>query len=530
MKHGCYSSRLSSLPVRLLGVAFVIALAACDGEGGGASSSSNGADGADGASGAAGANGANGGNGAAGTNGANGANGANGSTSLAGITAEPAGANCAYGGSRITAGGDTNGDGVLSPSEVTSTQYICKSAPGGLPWVDVTAASVHAAPNTGYIADSALAQVEVLLPANPAVGDVVRVAGAGAGGFKIAQNAGQTIAARGLGLEAGAIWTPRMPTGKWRTVSCSQDGSLLVAGQNPSAGNGPLYVSRDRGHTWSATSLLGWFVSSAVSADGQKIAVTDNAYVNLSVDGGVTWTHATPSGQWWSIAGSADFGKLVAAKNPGDLYTSNDGALWFDRGYSHAWVSIASSADAAKLVAASDGDALLTSSDSGATWTSHEQGKAWSAVASSVDGTKLAAAVSGGQLYTSTDSGVTWAAHESNRAWTTLASSADGRRLVAGTWNSLLFTSTDGGATWVARGTSARWASLAGSADGSVLIAAASDGALFTSEDHIEGAELRTGFGTGGTVIGEAHEAIELQYVGGGVFNVISSTGFFELR
>jgi hypothetical protein len=38
---------------------------------------------------------------------------------------EPPGANCASGGTAIATGADDNGNGVLDPSEVTSTQYVC---------------------------------------------------------------------------------------------------------------------------------------------------------------------------------------------------------------------------------------------------------------------------------------------------------------------------------------------------------------------------------------------------------------------
>ncbi len=48
----------------------------------------------------------------------NGSNGANGQISLVSITSEPAGSNCANGGKEISAGLDTNGNGSLDPSEV----------------------------------------------------------------------------------------------------------------------------------------------------------------------------------------------------------------------------------------------------------------------------------------------------------------------------------------------------------------------------------------------------------------------------
>lgn len=63
---------------------------------------------------------------------------------------------------------------------------------GGLTWSEVTGTSQSAIVDNGYIANNA-GLVTITLPATSAVGKVVRVAGQGAGGWKIAQNAGQNV-------------------------------------------------------------------------------------------------------------------------------------------------------------------------------------------------------------------------------------------------------------------------------------------------------------------------------------------------
>jgi hypothetical protein len=55
-------------------------------------------------------------------------NGLNGSNALISVTAEAAGNNCSAGGSAVGAGLDLNGDRVLDSSEVTSKSYLCNSA------------------------------------------------------------------------------------------------------------------------------------------------------------------------------------------------------------------------------------------------------------------------------------------------------------------------------------------------------------------------------------------------------------------
>lgn len=63
---------------------------------------------------------------------------------------------------------------------------------GALTWNNVTGTNQAASSNDGYIANNA-SLVTVTLPATSAVGDILRIAGAGAGGWQLAQNAGQTI-------------------------------------------------------------------------------------------------------------------------------------------------------------------------------------------------------------------------------------------------------------------------------------------------------------------------------------------------
>ncbi|HKX40848.1 MAG TPA: hypothetical protein VJO99_06805, partial [Burkholderiaceae bacterium] len=159
----------------------------------------NGRDGADGSNGADGTNG---------TNGSDGTNGVNGLNALLVIVGESAGAHCTYGGSKVSSGLDSNASGVLDASEVTATSYLCNGAPGiMLSWITVTDPAVQAQPNTGYIAANDAQPVTVTLPAGPAVGDIVRVTGAGVGGWTIAQNAGQAVYTANLGGAPGATTT-----------------------------------------------------------------------------------------------------------------------------------------------------------------------------------------------------------------------------------------------------------------------------------------------------------------------------------
>jgi hypothetical protein len=123
-------------------------------------------------------------NGSNGTNGANGSAGSNGLNSLVDIVSEPVGANCADGGRKITSGLDVNGDGLLENSEVTTTSYVCNGTPG--PGITWVDVSGTAAQALANTGYLAdnISQVVITLPTSPAVGDLIQVSGIGAGGLE----------------------------------------------------------------------------------------------------------------------------------------------------------------------------------------------------------------------------------------------------------------------------------------------------------------------------------------------------------
>ncbi|MBY0518714.1 MAG: hypothetical protein K2P81_17520, partial [Bacteriovoracaceae bacterium] len=90
---------------------------------------------------------------------------------------------------RLPAGPDNQ---VLTTD--SSTPEGVKWAPQAFvfPFIEVTSTSQTMAVNTGYIANNS-ALVTTILPSTSVVGDLVWIVGKGAGGWKIAQNAGQTI-------------------------------------------------------------------------------------------------------------------------------------------------------------------------------------------------------------------------------------------------------------------------------------------------------------------------------------------------
>lgn len=89
-------------------------------------------------------------------------------------------------GGAVTIAGGTGITTSASGSTVTIT------AVDSVSWNEVTGTSASMAVDSGYIANNA-GLVTLTLPSTASIGDHVRVTGKGSGGWRIAQNAGQTI-------------------------------------------------------------------------------------------------------------------------------------------------------------------------------------------------------------------------------------------------------------------------------------------------------------------------------------------------
>jgi len=405
-------------------------------------------------------------------------------------------------------------------------------------WIVVSGTSTQAMSDAGYLLTGSQLTT-VTLPASPNVEDIVRISGAGAGGWKVAQNAGQSILGNFSGV-ASASWTVSTApnTLNWYGIASSADGAKMAAVFSA----GGVYTSTDSGKTWGqANSTSRQWRGVASSADGIKLAaVVNNDLIYTSTNAGSTWVQRTSglpaSATWSSIASSADGAKLVAVVNGGGVYTSTDsGNTWAQRtsGLPNsgvaAWTSVASSSDGTKLAVAGGG-VIYVSSSSGASW-SGTSGGSGSSVASSADGTKLVGVVNGGGIYTSADSGGSWT-HQTTglpgtAAWTAVASSADGGKLAATVSGGGIYTSLNWGASWTQQSgePNAIWSGIASSADGSRLAATINNttsSGIYYMQASIQ--TLSTAGVTGGIAGGQG-TAVELQYIGNGQFMPVSSAG-----
>jgi len=399
-------------------------------------------------------------------------------------------------------------------------------------WIPTNGTAIQAVIDTGYLLTNPQL-VTVTLPASPNAGDIVRISGAGASGWRVAQNAGQSIIGSFSSFNKSP-WTPSSASPlNWRAIASSAEGSRLVAVASITGGG--IYISIDSGLTWSGPfgpiSGGNWYAA-ASSTDGSKLpAAVNGGYIYTN--SGTAWTAAFGPANWIALASSADGTKLIAAASGLGLYTSgNSGATWASVLGSANWISVASSSDGTKMVAAISGGGIW--GYSGASWvqqTGVPSSGTWSSVASSADGTKLVAVANGGGIYTSINSGGSWLPQTgglpASAAWSSVASSADGSKLAAGINGGGIYTSSNFGVTW-AQQTNApveSWNAIAASADGTKLAAAINNttsGGIYVSEASTLSA---TTVGTSGYLIGGQGSAVELQSIGNNQFMPVSFSG-----
>lgn len=121
--------------------------------------------------------------------------------------------------------------------------------------------------------------------------------------------------------DSGASWIARGPTGTWNSLEMSADGTRLVAALFD--GRATVYRSPDFGVNWFTLPLpLPFFnlgiCNVAISADATTLITGESdGPLWMSRDSGSTWTTANDSAPWDAVACSGDGNTLAAVR---DLY------------------------------------------------------------------------------------------------------------------------------------------------------------------------------------------------------------------
>ncbi len=383
-------------------------------------------------------------------------------------------------------------------------------------WLAVNGPATNAMRDAGYLLLNP-GLTTVTLPATTALapGDIVRISGAGAGGWLVQGNSGQSILGN-FASYRNSLLLPGATGNDWRRTCCSADGTRMYAGGTVANG---VYYSTDFGQTWSPTTISGsgWF-SVACSANGNIIyAAPNGGSIQESVNGGLTWTSGT-SANWTAVACSADGSKYIAGATSGGLVSST-----VSTPASGHWTAVACSGDGNNFAAAL-GSTIYTWTNGGSGWVFSGVPGSCSALVAASSGLKLAAAYNGG-VATSTNFGASWTT-TTGGAFSCLAGSSDCNRLVAGVSNGLLYASANFGATWTALTTTNQyWSGACMTADGSKFAATASTVGGSTGGIYYSGASAQPNTITTNAISGSQGSAVELQYIGNGQFMPVSSAG-----
>jgi hypothetical protein len=383
-------------------------------------------------------------------------------------------------------------------------------------WTIVPGNSVQAAIDTGYLLTSSQLTT-VMLPLSPNVKDIVRISGAGIGGWQVAGNPGQSIIGN-FASYLNIFLQPGSSSADWDSLASSADGTRMYAGGNL---NGGVQFSLDSGHTWNPTTLAGsGWRSMACSANGNTVfAAPSGGNIQWSTDGGQTWTPIATSANWTAIACSANGGYVIAGASSGNLVLTSGTSP-----ASGSWTTVACSSNGTNLAAAI-GTTVYTSINGGASWTHNSLAGSCSALVAASTGLKLVAAYNGG-IATSTNFGGNWTISSAgSKTWNCLAGSSDCTRLVAGVSGGSFYASANFGATWTPlTSTNQFWSGAAMSADGtkfagSVQTVGSVNGGIFYSATSTQTTS------TTNSIVGSQGSAVELQYIGNGQFMPVSSSG-----
>jgi len=422
-----------------------------------------------------------------------------------------------------------NTSNAVFKGAITATNFYgsgrgLTNVPGRIGQTYAIGANIQAFPTYGYLATNDITAVVVTLPmpADILVGETFRVSGSGAAGWIIAQNAGQVIQVANLMDTVGFAWRTNEISRGWDAVASAADGRKLVAVVN----GGQIYTSTNYGVNWTARDANRAWSSVASSADGTKlVACVNGGQIYTSTDSGVNWSPRDAGRAWSGVASSLDGVKLVAVVNgaSGGIYTSeNSGVNWTVRGSLPNFTACVSSGNGSNMVATVSGGQIYVSTNAGFTFFGRGSNLPWTCVASSGDGSRLVAGVSSGSLYVSHDLGATWVPVNTSANWAGVGCSADGSRMLAVANGGGVYVSTDNGISWQQRAnlpTGATYTGAAVSGDGSTMVAVANSNPIYISS------QATTTVGTAGYLVGSRLSAVELQYIGNGVFIPISYVG-----
>ena len=221
---------------------------------------------------------------------------------------------------------------------------------------------------------------------------------------------------------------------------------------------GGVFISTDGGRSWNNTGLPSAYVQCLISMGTELYAGTWSGGAFRSTDGGKSWKAINKGLPSYNGASSPTVTALAvgvsgiyAGTNSGVYLTKDSGATWDTAGSSLNDLYIMSLAAGGNVVAAGTFDGLFLSTNNGSTWATTGKSIQDSVVLSlAIYGTSIFAGANNG-LYVSPDGGTNWS-REFLGAFNPeiLAIQASANGILAGTGGGGVFKSTDDGSDWLA--------------------------------------------------------------------------------
>ena len=263
-------------------------------------------------------------------------------------------------------------------------------------------------------------------------------------------------------------WTKYVPETvdkAYQDIDMSDDGNTILA----LASSGYLYLSTDGGTSFSKPGISSvnattrpWLAAS-VSADGQVlVAATDNL-IYISADRGSSWTNNAGYGNIYNLTVSDNGQKIMLATKSGYIYYSADRGVTFTAGgsTSNHWMDVAFSNDGNTLWATSNGVYARAGTGTGLGYQ--------------------------GGLYKSTDAGTNWNLAYADNTALNLDVSNDGKKIILSTYGvsaGKIITSIDGGQNWTINNNSyAKIRKVAISDNGKIMGAVFANGVMLSKNN-----------------------------------------------
>lgn len=194
----------------------------------------------------------------------------------------------------------------------------------------------------------------------------------------------------------------------WTGISVSGNGTTVIACEY----GGKLYRGYNNGYTLSFVDInieRNWMGCASSGTGKYLTAVSD--YIYISKDKGITWSPKSEKNNWFSVSMSYDGKYQTAVDVSGRIYiSSNYGETWIKikEIVNVPYINVSVSGNGKYQTLFVTGGLMYISNDYGNTWNSVLNNKQWFGVSTSYDGKYQTLCEYSGNIYTTRDYGISW--------------------------------------------------------------------------------------------------------------------------